>query len=260
MPNLTLYIAQVNQIWEDKEANKKYLGDLFQNTDFQENGLLILPEMFNTGFSTNPERLAENWENSSSVNWLTEISNKFQIGIITSLIIQEGSAYYNRLVFVDKGNLLGYYNKNYLFSLAKENLKFTSGNEKHVFLFNEWRILPLICYDLRFPELSRIQTTNQEPHYDLLVYVANWPQKRISHWNKLLEARAIENLSYSVGVNRVGIDGNDIVYNGDSKVVNPLGEVVAQFQNGREGIFEVNIDSENVNQIRNQLGFLNDIK
>ncbi|MEZ4938151.1 MAG: nitrilase-related carbon-nitrogen hydrolase [Crocinitomicaceae bacterium] len=260
MSDLTVYLAQVNQFWEDKQANIEHLNYLIEEANIIKRGLLVLPEMFNTGFTTQPERNADIWGESSSLDWLIDKSKSLEIGIITSLIIEEGGHYFNRLVFVSDGKLLGWYNKNYLFSLAGENKKFTPGNERHIFEFNGWKILPLICYDLRFPELSRIKMQEGIPEYEILVYVANWPEKRIEHWKKLLEARAIENLSYCIGVNRTGLDGNNNAYSGDSKVVNPVGESILEMEQQMEGISSVSLNFEFINTTRSMFGFLNDIK
>lgn len=260
MSNLDVYIAQVEQYWEDKKANFKHLEKLFSQTDFAENGLVILPEMFNTGFSTEPEKNAEMWGSSPSIEWLKRLTKKYKIALITSLIIEEEGDYFNRLVFVDQGTIKGHYNKNYLFSLAGENKKFRAGETKQIFHYQDWKILPLICYDLRFPELSRIHLVEEKPSYEIIVYVANWPEKRIKHWNKLLEARAIENLAYCVGVNRTGSDGNNIQYNGNSKVISPMGEITAEVPVNQEEIAHLQIDLKTVVETRERFGFLNDIK
>jgi predicted amidohydrolase len=261
MSNLVVYIAQINQYWEDKAKNKTHLVQLLEPVSFQKNSLLILPEMFNTGFSTNAKELAEDWSDSKSIDWLKELSENRKIAITTSLIIKEEDLFYNRSVFIDKGQIIHSYDKNYLFSLAGETKSFTPGSTSGVVNYNFWNILPLICYDLRFPELSRISfTEKEEEKYDLLIYVANWPKKRIEHWNKLLQARAIENLSYCIGVNRVGKDGNDLEYNGCSRIINPLGETVLEFDENEEGIKEFEINKQQLLKIRQSFGFLKDIR
>lgn len=257
MSDLKLYLAQINQFWEDKEANKRHIEDLLVKENLEKDSILILPEMFNTSFTTNPEDNYEIWENSESLKWVIAQSSKYEIAFITSMIIKEGEKFYNRLVFVDRNEIIGHYDKNYLFSLAGEDQHFTSGNERLVFQYKGWKILPLICYDLRFPEHARVRDDSE---YDLLLYVANWPQKRIEHWNKLLQARAIENLTYCVGVNRVGTDGNDFEYNGQSKVVDPMGNVIMNFEEGKEQIKSISIEKGHLVSVRERFGFLKDIR
>ncbi len=260
MSDLTLYLGQVNQFWEDPERNQEHLEKLISECNPEKGSLLVLPEMFNTSFTTNPESNYQDWENSSSINWLRNQSLKYEIAITTSLIIKESDNYYNRLVFIDNGEIKGHYNKNYLFSLAKENEKFTAGTNNLILNYRGWKIAPLICYDLRFPELSRINNKKESLKYDLLIYVANWPMKRIQHWEKLLHARAIENLTYCIGVNRVGKDGNDIEYNGKSKVIDPIGNPILEFQDFEESFKRIVLAKSEVDQIRQRFGFLNDIK
>jgi len=259
MSNLKLYLAQINQVWEDKKANKEHIQKLLDQETMDPDSILILPEMFNTSFTTNPEGNFEDFETSESIQWLKEISIRHRVAIVTSLIIKEKDQYFNRLVFINGQDIIGQYDKNYLFSLAGENKHFTAGIGKVTVNYNGWRILPLICYDLRFPEHARIECdTDQE--YDLLIYVANWPEKRVEHWKNLLEARAIENLTYCVGVNRVGEDGNGFVYNGQSKVVDPTGEVLLNFKDGEEGLKSVQIQLNQVKSVRERFGFLKDIR
>ena len=259
MSDLTICLVQVNQFWEDKKKNKDHLYQLIQNSKIEEGDLLILPEMFNTGFTIEAESNAEPWKNSESVNWLIELSDQFKVAIATSLIIEDGGHYYNRHVFISEKQVLGFYDKNYLFSLAGEDKKFTAGNSTIMIEYRGWRILPLTCYDLRFPELSRI-SNNPEKHYELIIYVANWPEKRINHWDKLLVSRAIENLTYVAGVNRIGIDGNGLNYNGHSQIIDPLGNVVLSAEENKESMYRYVLNKKNTESSRSRFGFLNDIK
>lgn len=259
MSDLTIYLAQIDQYWEDKEKNKLHQENLINSMQFDESGILILPEMFNTGFSTDPEKNAESWDDSKSIDWLKSVSTVKRIALSTSLIIKDGTSYHNRHVFIAEGQVLGYYDKNYLFSLAGEDKKFTPGNKSTIIDYKDWRIKILTCYDLRFPELSRI-SKNEDEQYDLLIYVANWPEKRIQHWDKLLLARSIENLTYTIGLNRIGKDGNNLNYNGHSVIVNPVGEKILDFMENEEGIKALKISKKNLTETRNKFGFLNDIK
>lgn len=261
MQDLTLHLAQVSQYWEDKAKNFSHIENIIKNSKIEKEGILILPEMFNTGFSIQAEELAEDWEDSMSVKRLKAIAKKYDIAITTSLIIKEGQSYYNRHVFIYDEEVVGFYDKNYLFSLAKEDQYFTPGNSNTIVNYKGWKLNLLICYDLRFPEVSRVQLdVNKSPNYDLLIYVANWPEKRISHWNKLLVARAIENLSFCVGVNRVGLDGNNLSYNGSSKVINMLGEEILVFQDFKEEIKSITLSKSDFKNTRQRFGFLRDIK
>ncbi len=223
MQDLKLTLVQIEQVWEDKKANFKiYENELKQvNTD-----LIILPEMFQTGFTMNVKEMGEEWESSKSINWLKNVAKEKKAAIYTSLIIKEDNKYYNRGVFVFPTGEISFYDKRKSFTLAGEDQFFTSGKETTIVEYLGWKIQLQICFDLRFPEISRNYIEeNGRPTYDLLLYVANWPEKRILHWDTLLNARAIENQCYVVGVNRMGVDKNGHQYNGHSKTVNPLGEV-----------------------------------
>lgn len=261
MSDLIVYLAQVDQFWEDKQKNFQHLESLFEQTIFEKGALLLLPEMFNTAFTTNGEKNAEEWGQSLSILWLMKISKKYQIAIGTSLIIKEKGSFYNRFVLVENDTILNQYDKNHLFSLAKEDLHFKPGTERKIFTYKGWKILPLICYDLRFPELSRIdKMVDDGALYDVLIYVANWPEKRIPHWDTLLKARAIENLTYCIGVNRIGIDGNELIYNGHSQAINPKGELISSILQNKEEIKKINLEESLVSSVRNTFGFLKDIK
>lgn len=221
MQNLKVTLVQANQIWEDKSANfENYLSLLKDvNTD-----LIVLPEMFNTGFSMNVDELGEDWQNSKSVNWLQKLSKEKDAAIYTSLIIRENKSVFNRGVFIFPSGKVEYYDKRKSFALAGEDQFFKSGEKEVVVNYMNWKIQLQICFDLRFPEIVRNRITiEKEPAYDLILYVANWPEKRIDHWDALLSARAIENQSYVVGVNRVGIDKNQLSYCGNSAFVHPSG-------------------------------------
>ncbi len=238
-------------VWEDPKANldkiRKTVLELDSDTD-----LLILPEMCTTGFSMHPEKIAEPWEDSPSVQTLQTISNNNGIAIIGSVAISDGNAFYNRLVFVQPLKTIEYYDKRHLFTLAGEDKVYSPGEKNVVLNYLGWKIKVQICYDLRFPVWSR----NTED-YDILIYVANWPQKRIEAWNTLLKARAIENMSYTIGVNRFGEDGNGYIYNGKTSCYDSLGSELAGLSEG-EGAVEVSLSKSSLIEKRNRLGFLKD--
>ena len=196
---LNIIGIQSSIVWEKPEANLEYFDQQISKLPSTVD-LVILPEMFTTGFSMNPISIAETME-GPTVKWMVITAKIYSMAIVGSVVIKENDQYFNRLFFVHPNGHIETYDKRHLFTLAKENDQYTSGNERLIVLYKGWRICPLICYDLRFPVWSR--NTNE---YDLLVYVANWPSIRIDAWDTLLKARAIENISYCIGVNRVGED------------------------------------------------------
>lgn len=216
---MPLRVALVQSIlhWEQPEANRKHFEQVIQKID-QEVDIVVLPEMFTTGFTMNTS-LAEPM-NGPTLNWIQQIAQTHNHCIVGSLMIAENGLFYNRLIFVFQDGTYAYYDKRHLFSLANEQLHFAAGTAQKIVTCNGWKIALNICYDLRFPVWLR-RTPNFS--YDILLLVANWPQKRVGHWKALLQARAIENQSYVLGVNRVGIDGNDFIYSGDSGVISPQG-------------------------------------
>ena len=246
MINVTL--IQSNIIWEDRISNlKNYQEKLNQ---IESTDLIILPEMFTTGFSMNPKDISENMS-GETVQWMKYNASKINSAICGSIIIEEDSKYFNRFIWVNPDGSIHHYDKRHLFSFAGENEYYTPGNEKVIIEYKGWKICPLICYDLRFPVWSR----NSED-YDLLIYVANWPDKRKSAWKSLLTARAIENQCYVIGVNRVGEDSKNY-YSGDSSLINALGETL--YTNSHiEEIYSNTISKYDLNKIRTQLPFLND--
>lgn len=221
MQDLTLTLVQADQIWEDVQANLTHYEELLSS--IEKSDIIILPEMFQTAFSMNTS-LAETMD-GPSISWLKKMAQEKQSAFYTSLMISENDQHFNRGVFVLPSGEITHYDKRKTFGLAKENDYFSSGTAEQIVTWKGWKIQLQICYDLRFPEISRNRIDeNGQPAYDLLLYVANWPEKRSPHWKALLTARAIENQSYVVGVNRVGLDANNFSYSGDSKLVNALGE------------------------------------
>jgi len=217
--DLRVTLLQTDLVWEDPVANRNQFETMIRNLA-TETDLIVLPEMFTTGFTMNAPALAETME-GPTIAWLLEMARLKQAAITGSLIIKENEQYFNRLIWAQPDGDLQYYDKRHLFRMAQENAIYSAGKTRLVVNYKGWRICPLICYDLRFPVWSR-QLSNQP--YDLLLYVANWPEKRAVAWRTLLAARAIENLSYCVGVNRTGQDGTGIRYDGGSAVCEPQGE------------------------------------
>jgi predicted amidohydrolase len=251
MEDLKLAFFQMNIIWEEPKSNLDKVLKKVQEID-SDTDILILPEMCTTGFSMHPEKIAEPWDNSSSVQTLQNIADDSGIAIMGSLAISDGDAFFNRFVFIQPYKTIEYYDKRHLFTLAGEDKVYSPGEKTVVWNYRNWRIKVQICYDLRFPVWSR----NTED-YDLLVYVANWPKKRIEAWNTLLKARAIENMSYAIGVNRFGEDGNGYEYNGMSACYDALGAQLASISEVEDSI-QVVLNKTKLNEKRNRLGFLKD--
>ena len=201
---LNITIIQPDITWEDKAANMQMYEQLIADAPGNKQ-VVILPEMFTTGFSMAPEKLAEPM-NGATVKWMEDMARKYRCILTGSLIIEEEGRYYNRLIWMQPDGKYGCYDKRHLFGYADEDQHYSSGNKKLVAQVNGFRICLLVCYDLRFPVWAR----NTGDDYDVLVYVANWPERRSLAWKTLLQARAIENMSYVVGVNRVGTDGKGI--------------------------------------------------
>ncbi|MBA1145946.1 amidohydrolase [Ectothiorhodospiraceae bacterium WFHF3C12] len=234
MPDLKLALVQTPLHWHDPAANRdlleQRLGAVAADVD-----LVVLPEMFNTGFTMAPEAHAEPHD-GASVLWMQAMARRLGAVITGSLAVTEGSGHFNRLHWATPGGELLTYDKRHLFRMAGEQHHYQAGTRRLVAAIGDWRICPLVCYDLRFPVWSR----NQQD-YDLLIYVANWPAARRERWRRLLQARAIENLCYVVGVNRVGIDGNGVEYSGGSVALDTLGDTLADCGDA-EGVTTVTLD------------------
>lgn len=255
MQDLSIGILQFKQIWLDKQANFKHILTLLEGLPKLD--LLILPEMFHTGFSMQIEH-ADNWQDSEGLHFLLELARKQGTAIYTSLMIQDQDSYFNRGVLVEPNGDIHCYNKRKAFGLGREDEFFTPGSQEVIVAYKDWNINLQICYDLRFPELirNRIKPTGQ-PAYDILLYVANWPEKRIAHWDALLKARAIENQCYVAACNRLGTDGNDLVYNGHSQVIDMFGNYLLA-PHEQEGIFVVHLAKNSLSVGRKSLPFLKD--
>ncbi|WP_282041529.1 amidohydrolase [Winogradskyella flava] len=247
---LTVAIVQTDLVWENPEANRNNIEN--QVNTLERVDLIILPEMFTSGFTMNAASVSETMD-GISINWLKTLSKKKDTAIVGSLVIQENDRYYNRLVFVEPSGKITHYDKRHTFTLAGEHKVYTAGTEKMILDYKGWKICPMICYDLRFPVWAR----NTED-YDLLLYVANWPKVRVNAWDTLLKARAIENMSYCIGVNRVGLDGNAYEYSGHSGAYDVLGHRLDTIPENEETIEIVTLENSHIKKYRERLGFLKD--
>ncbi|MFT4663428.1 MAG: omega-amidase [Patescibacteria group bacterium] len=250
MQNLTITTVQADLIWENKKDNLEQFDLKLQSLQ-EKTDLIILPEMFTTGFSMNANAMAEPME-GPAIKWMAEKAKALGTVITGSLIIKEKDQFFNRLIWMSPDGSIQHYDKRHLFTLAKEHKTYTAGNKKLIISYKGWKICPLVCYDLRFPAWSR----NQED-YDLLFYVANWPKPRAHHWKSLLMARAIENQSYVVGVNRVGVDEKNNSYTGDTSVIDYKGSLRYQVSESSD-VFTTTLSYEEQKKFRAKLNFLPD--
>lgn len=256
MQDLKVALVQANQVWENKKANLEHYSFLLKY--LIDVDLIVLPEMFHTGFSMNTKVLAEKMENSEGINWLKELAREKNSAVYTSMIIEENSNYYNRGIFVSPTGELSIYDKRKTFGLAGEDKAFKAGTKETIVNYKGWNFQLQVCYDLRFPEIVRNRLdSNQNAVYDVILYVANWPQRRIVHWQTLLKARAIENQCYVIGVNRVGLDANELVYSGGSACINAMGED-SFVDSGTEHVKIVALSKDNLKSTREVLPFLRD--
>lgn len=252
MSTLKITLIQTHLFWEDKGANLALLEQKIVNLE-EPTEVVILPEMFTTGFSMQPTLHAETME-GPSVQWMRRIAKAQKIILTGSLIIEENGHYYNRLIWMLPNGELGYYDKRHLFAFGGEDQHYTAGNKRLIASVKGWKINLQICYDLRFPTWARQAAPNE---YDVLMYVANWPEKRSHAWKTLLVARAIENQAFVVGVNRVGLDGKNIAHSGNSMVVGPLGEVLYHSAD-QESVFQITLQRDELEQARTQFPFWKD--
>lgn len=248
---LKTYLIQTDTVWKNIYENLKNIQSKMDQIP-EKTDLIILPEMFSTGFVMNPEEISETMD-GESVKWMKKNAVEKQSAITGSLIIKEKNKYYNRLIFVKPNGDVDYYDKKHLFSHAGEDKKYTAGLERKTIDYKGWKIAPFICYDLRFPVWSR-NTQN----YDIALYVANWPEPRISAWDSLLKARAIENICYAIGVNRTGEDGNNLKYVGHSQIINPQGNIIEKSNTTNEDIISTTLYKAEMLTNRTNFKFLED--
>lgn len=248
MENLKITLVQPDIIWENPQANLSKYEEMLATVETTD--VIVLPEMFTTGFSMNPEKLKEDM-NGPSVLWMENLARRKNASVTGSLIIQNEGKNVNRALWVFPDGKTEYYDKRHLFSMGEENRHYSAGSQKLIVEYKGWRFCPLICYDLRFPAWSR----NAE-NYDVLIYMANWPSPRHHVWKSLLVARALENQSYCIGVNRVGTDGTGLHYKGDSALITAKG--FADFYGDRETIRTVEISYSELHNFRKNFPLLSD--
>jgi predicted amidohydrolase len=248
---MNIALIQSSLIWENPDANRKYFENKINSISAEVN-LIVLPEMFTTGFTMNPAAVAETMK-GKTVQWMQTLAKAKNAAITGSVVIEDDSNFYNRMLFVFPSGKIQYYDKRHLFTLAGEDKVYTSGEDKLIVDYLGWKICPFVCYDLRFPVFSR----NVDKQYDLLLYVASWPKTRIKAWDTLLAARAIENMSYVVAVNRIGSDANAYEYVGHSQVIDMLGEQLV-VPTESEDTFIATLDKPKLIETRAKLNFLND--
>lgn len=247
---LTVSLIQSSLEWENISANLKAFEEKLKQID-QATDIIVLPEMFTTGFTMSAAALAESMD-GATIQWLKTQAAKYEAVVTGSFIAKENGHYYNRLVWMQPDGYYEKYDKRHLFTLAKEHETFTPGTQKLIVDYKGWKICPLVCYDLRFPVWSR----NVE-QYDLLIYMANWPDRRREAWKALLRARAIENQVYTIGVNRVGKDEKDLYYSGDSSLFDYQGELFYQVAH-QPDVFTTTLLKTPQDIFRSKLNFLAD--
>lgn len=243
MSKLKIGLVQSIQHWHDPAKNREHFASMIQRLG--EVDLIVLPEMFSTGFTMASQQQAEPMD-GATVTWLQQKANELEVAICGSVVVVEDGENFNRFILARPDAELVTYNKRHLFRMADEHNHYTAGQERIIVTINGVRICPQVCYDLRFPVFTR-----NRGDYDLLLFVANWPAKRSSHWRALLTARAIENQCYVVGLNRVGSDGNDVTYCGDSGLISANGDWLADLEDA-DVVREVEVDLASLNEYRAQ--------
>jgi predicted amidohydrolase len=250
--SLKISFIQTELYWEQIDKNLEML-EVKIDAIHQETDLIVLPEMFSTGFSMNSDAFAEDLQNSQSIKWMQKHAEARDACVLGSLMIRDDGKHFNRMVIAFPDGQLLFYDKRHRFTFAGEDQFYSAGEKKLIFEYKGWRICPMICYDLRFPVWIR-----NKHEYDLLIFVANWPEARVKAWDTLLAARAIENMSYCLGVNRVGIDGKDRNHVGHSCLYDPLGEAVTAENFEGEKTTTVQLELSKLQEIREKMAFLDD--
>ncbi|MGN6616275.1 MAG: amidohydrolase [Ilyomonas sp.] len=256
MSSLTCTLIQTPLHWENKQANISMFEEKINNLH-EKTEVVILPEMFSTGFSMKPKIFAETMQDET-VSWMKRIASQKKVILTGSVMIKENGNYYNRLIWMLPNGNYGCYDKRHLFAYGKEDEHYKPGDKRLIASVKGWKINLQVCYDLRFPVWARQSpASSNEPEYDLLIYVANWPERRNVAWKTLLQARAIENQCYVIGVNRIGNDGNNIYHSGDSMVIDPLGEILYHNEH-KEEAFTITLQKEWLTEVRNKFPFWRD--
>jgi len=247
---LIVSIIQADLVWENPTENRNRFEAKLN--EIAATDIIVLPEMFTTGFSMSPANLAERMD-GETIQWMKQIAVEKNCLIIGSLIIHENGNYYNRLIVAFPDGSYKYYDKKHLFTLADEHVYYAAGTKQVIIEYKGWKLFPLVCYDLRFPVWAR-NTFN----YDVLIYIASWPKQRINAWDTLLKARAIENMAFAIGVNRVGVDANGFEYCGHSAVFDALGNEIIKTRPYSEDVKSISLEKDKLKQVREKLQFLND--
>ncbi len=255
MSSLSITTIQTNLVWEDKIANLELLKEKINSIE-ERTEIVVLPEMFSTGFTMQPQLFAEEMD-GETMEWMKRIAADKRIVLTGSIIIKEEDKFYNRLIWVLPNGEYGFYNKRHLFAYSGEDKHYSPGNKRLIASVKGWKINLQVCYDLRFPVWARQTQHDGVLEYDVLIYVANWPERRSHAWKTLLCARAIENQCYVVGVNRVGIDGNKINHSGNSLIIDPLGEVLYH-KTDDEDVFTIALEKERLEEVRAKFPFWKD--
>jgi omega-amidase len=253
--NLTITVIQSNLHWEDSKKNLQMFEEKI-NSISSKTELVVLPEMFTTGFSMQPNKLAQTMQ-GETILWMQKMASSKKIILTGSVMIEEDGNYFNRFIWMLPNGQFGYYNKRHLFAFAGEDEFYTAGNKRTITSVNGWKINLQVCYDLRFPVWSRQSFNKGQHEYDILLYVANWPQRRNTAWKTLLQARAIENQCFVIGVNRVGNDGNNIYHSGNSMIIDPLGEITYHKED-EEDIYTTTLSKQHLEDCRNKFPFWKD--
>lgn len=252
---LLVSLVQTPLYWENKTANLDMLAQKIRR--IQKTELVVLPEMFSTGFSMQPKLLAETMQ-GPTIAWMQTLAAEKKVILTGSIIVEEEGQFFNRLIWMLPNGNMGYYNKRHLFGFAGEQEAYTAGNKRFIASVKGFKINLQICYDLRFPVWARQQAgADGAAEFDVLLYVANWPHKRIEAWQTLLQARAIENQCYVIGVNRVGDDGHGIYHSGHSMVVDAMGSVLYS-KADEEDIHTIALSKTTLQEVRSRLPFLKD--
>lgn len=254
MKDLRITLIQSKLHWQNPIKNRHMFDGLFDKIKTGSTDIILLPEMFTTGFSMLAETYAETM-NGVTLNWLKNMAGKKKAVVCGSLMIKEKKKYYNRLIWMKPDGSYQTYDKRHLFSMANEEDTYSAGKDKIVVEWKGWKICPMICYDLRFPVWSR---RTKDKNYDLLLFVANWPERRAFHWKQLLVARAIENQAFVAGLNRIGLDGNGIAYTGDSAIIDPLGHILSKIKPSQTKVETIVISAKLLKNWRKQLKAFSD--
>ncbi len=250
MLDLNMALIQADLAWEDARLNLARFDEKMAGVKSSTH-LVVLPEMFNTGFTMNVGKCAEP-EGGPTMQWMAEKAREIDAVVAGSILTRDGKEFYNRFVWMRPDGTYRYYNKRHLFSMAGEHRTMSAGTERVIAGIHEWNVNLQVCYDLRFPAWSKNSFENGRHAYDVLIYVSNWPEVRKAAYQRLLPARAIENQAYVVWVNRVGTDGKGIFHSGDSGAYDPLGNAIKLAGAGKEEVLHITLSADFIREQRNR--------